>query len=438
MSTQHQNRTGQIRAGIETFVRDRLQAKLDKLDEDDPKVGDLKQAHTRQNWLADAALRVSQLQAVTHSVKPIHPDARGSSAYARPTALPAHAFVGSHCLGEQYALDVVGNAAALDVYKFLQQKIGTQTFLDLCIADDADFCAALSDDKALAQEWLARFKGIVESKAQWASHTLAKQLYWPVSKDEAPAFGAFHLLAPLHPTSLSHRVYKTLETHRFGDEAKAARELRRKKEYSETVLHDYPKAAVQKMGGTKPQNISQLNSERRGETWLFASLPPTWTTIDVKPILNADSMFHAFGRGKLVRKTVRELITFVKTDPDSNQDTRQRVERYVKVLADAFFEFTGQYRELPESWTLAESCELPLHQRLWLDTVAVEEDLRKRSKEVPADIAHDVADDFASWLNERLVRQGVPVGDAEANTWWTRIKVRLQSEFKEGGIDEQA
>ena len=71
----------ELRQFIESFIQERLQGKLDKLhpDEDD-KRQTLLATHRREAWLADAARRVGQLQLVTHTLKPIHPDARGSPA----------------------------------------------------------------------------------------------------------------------------------------------------------------------------------------------------------------------------------------------------------------------------------------------------------------------------------------------------------------------
>src|SRR5256885_10965191 len=63
---------------IATFIQERLKAKLDKLAEDDLKRQELLAQHQRDTWMEDAARRVTQIQAVTHSLKPIHPDARGT------------------------------------------------------------------------------------------------------------------------------------------------------------------------------------------------------------------------------------------------------------------------------------------------------------------------------------------------------------------------
>ncbi|WP_234420839.1 type I-F CRISPR-associated protein Csy1, partial [Xanthomonas fragariae] len=60
---------------------------------------------------------------------PTHPDARGSSLHVPPDSLPQHAEIGSHLLGAHYAQDVVGNAAALDVFKFLKIEVEGQGLL---------------------------------------------------------------------------------------------------------------------------------------------------------------------------------------------------------------------------------------------------------------------------------------------------------------------
>ena len=61
----------------------------------------------------------------------------------------------------------------------------------------------------------------VDGKGGAASHTLAKQLYFPLPDD------GYHLLAPLFPTALVHGVHTHLQEARFSDAAKAARAARR-------------------------------------------------------------------------------------------------------------------------------------------------------------------------------------------------------------------
>ena len=83
---------------IAQFISERLQAKLDKLKDDDPKRVELLEQYQVETWINNAARRVMQIQAVTHSLKPIHPDARGSNLYVEPSGLPPLAELGSHAL----------------------------------------------------------------------------------------------------------------------------------------------------------------------------------------------------------------------------------------------------------------------------------------------------------------------------------------------------
>src|SRR5574337_1207864 len=99
------------REAIHAFLQERLNAKLEKLKTDeDGKREDVIAQHQPTVWLEDVARRVQQIQAVTHSLKPIHPDARGTNLYVEPTTLPPLAELGSHALGGRFVGDEIGRA----------------------------------------------------------------------------------------------------------------------------------------------------------------------------------------------------------------------------------------------------------------------------------------------------------------------------------------
>ncbi|PIX61153.1 MAG: type I-F CRISPR-associated protein Csy1, partial [Lysobacterales bacterium CG_4_10_14_3_um_filter_64_11] len=155
-----------FRTAIEAFLKERLDAKLDKLADDDPKRDALISQHRYTLWIDDAARRVAQIQSVTHALKPSHPDARGSNLYKPPATLPAHAEAGSHCLGAGFAADVVGNAAALDVHKFLKIAVAGRPLLDWMLDGDPALAAALSTDAAQAQAWIDAFSAITRPRTE--------------------------------------------------------------------------------------------------------------------------------------------------------------------------------------------------------------------------------------------------------------------------------
>src|SRR2546427_271286 len=119
------------------------------------------------------------------------------------------------------------------------------------------------------------------------------------------------------------------------------------------VFHDYPGLAVQKMGGTKPQNISQLNSERGGVNYLLASLPPVWRSSDVRLPVHASSVFDRLFIGRPeVRSTVRKLRAFLATDPEPNLQTRERREAFMDALIDEMVSLAGEVQQtLPAGWS---------------------------------------------------------------------------------------
>ena len=426
MSLPNPQRSTAIRSVITEFLQQRRDDKLEKLAADDPKRPELIEQFVYATWLADAARRVAQIQAVTHSLKPIHPDAKGSSLYREPSSLTAVAEVGTHCLGTSYDADVVGNAAALDVYKFLKLSFEGRSLLELCLLGDPDLAQALSDNSAEAAAWIDAFAGLAAPRGKPRSHTQAKQLYW-LAGTNAHDDQAFHLLAPLYPSSLVHRVYLQLQDDRFSDDAKAARAARKDGSHHPRPVREYPDLAIQQLGGTKPQNISQLNSERRGNNCLFSSLPPLWQSAEVRPLLGLSSLFKVFGRRREVQRQARDLRRFLEAMPSANVDTRRQVNNWVNGLIDELLQFCAEQRTLAPSWTLSADCELPAAQRRWLDPEAAEPAPGLAAMATEDAIAQ-VAADFARWLNAQL-RDPLPVGDPEFLYW--RKLAREQFELHE-------
>ena len=411
-----------FKAAAHAFIGERLQAKLDKLAADDLKRQVLQAQHTPQAWLEDAARRVQQIQAVTHSLKPIHPDARGTNLYVEPAQLPELCELGSHALGTEFAGDVVGNAAALDVYKFLRLQVGGRSLLSALLAEDADALQALHDDPVQAQVLRDAMVSLTAPLAGGlSSHGRAKQLYWLIG-DEACDDAQYELLAPLYATSLAHAVYGEIQEHRFGEVNKAARVARRDRKLHDGVFHDYPGLAVQKMGGTKPQNISQLNSERGGANYLLSSLPPAWVPSAVRLPVHAKSVFdRMFIARPEVRLTLRALRKFLSSEPEPNLATRQRREAFTDGLLDELVAFAAELQQLVEpGWTRDDERfkDLDYMEKLWLDPLRAElrEEAQFASDWMSLGWPAEVGKSFARWLNSQLKAQFL-VGDAEARQW---------------------
>ncbi len=426
-------RSAAVRDLIHTFIRERLDLKLDKLKSDDPKYeqerAELLAKHLPPAWLADAARRATQLKAVTHSLKGVHPDARGTSIFSPPASLPTRDVIGTHSLGEQFDSDVVGNAAALDVYKLLQRSINGQSLLSLAVAQSPDLANALSDSHAEAQSWMQGFASLAEPPPGIASHALAKQVMWPVGADVCDDL-AFHQLSPLYPTSLVHHIHLHIQEEKFGDEAKLARIARKANLHHDRPVRDFPKLAVKKLGGTKPQNVSQLNSERGGRSVLFASLPPDWRDQGLQPPNGANAFMSSFQRKREVRLTLLRLRAALKGELRANLEHRQRIRGLVAELVDSFVTLTAEYRDLPSGWSTSPTCELPSAQKWWLDVDGQKQLAESRSEKFPGGVAQQILLAFSLWLNDQLERYGLPVGDDESREWRRALRSEIETELQ--------
>ncbi|WP_458399244.1 type I-F CRISPR-associated protein Csy1 [Mailhella sp.] len=210
-----------VQSAIDGFIAERLETKLKdlhkkydtelkKLSENDiggrnalelerqEKVAEQEAKFERKTWVSNAAIRAGQLSLATHALKFTHPDAKGTNIFARPSENTPSDVVATPAVPRE---DVVGNAAALDVYKFLSLEAAGKSLLLRAFEDDPVFLAALgAGDEALA--WFESFRQMTASSSP-SSHTLAKQIYWPLGD------GGYHLLSPLFPSSLVQQVYES-------------------------------------------------------------------------------------------------------------------------------------------------------------------------------------------------------------------------------------
>lgn len=419
-------RSVRFRKAITDFIDERRDTKLGTVTAERRDATEAKYEYSV--WLADAAHRVKQIQAVTHVLKATHPDAKGTSLRIGPSNLTHHEEVGSHCLSRQVD-DVVGNAAALDVYKFLKLEVDDCQLLSWLQEKDKDLLAALTalnKDEETSRTWAQAFTGLVRTPEELASHSRAKQLYWSVSGEPADDKG-YHLLAPLFSSSLAHVVHKDVEEARYGETNTEARRARREGNAHDNEYREYRQLAARKLGGTKPQNISQLNSERRGENYLLASLPPNWDQTRPRQFLFTNSALSRFRYYHGVGVLLNNLQALLKSDPKAVMETRTKREDIEKALGQSLAAFGAEVRETFEpGWSMDMNCRLPLCEKIWLDAERTELAVREDHAEIDQafidayewqDWPNEVAHRYASWLNDVLRHAGLPVGDTEHTHW---------------------
>lgn len=421
MQSSISTRAQAIRQIIHAYIRTRLELKIAKLKPEDPKYQVELDKHGPSTWLTSAATRAQQIQTVTHPAKASYPEARlteVTSLYCRPEDLPEHGMVSSQCMGAFMVDDASGNAAALDVFGFLQCVYGQQTLLQLALQQDPDFLTALSDDSDESVALATAFANVTEPRTpQPASHTYAKQIFWCLgdpSRDED-----YCILAPLYSSPLAHRLFQTIDEHRFGETNKTANTARKASEFHEAPYYAYPELAVQKIGGANPQNTSILNAKRRGQNYLLASFPPTWSSRGFKVPSHIDSAFKAFEKRSDTRYWLDELRTLLASNPTPNMRTRNRRDALLNGLLDELNIYAHIIHSAEPGWTADPACRLSQAQQLWLDPYRSMTDTAFCDAWLHTDWPSRIQHDFGNWLNARLDKR---MGDVEYRHWSNELR----------------
>ncbi len=182
--------------------------------------GLLSEKYQINNWLTDAANRAKQINLVTHAPKYTHSDTRSIGILCKKGEgiEQAESHLCSSSLQEM-VIDVIGNAAAMDVAGLLQLSADGVSLLDEISTGCSETLKALAISDKQYQTWFDGFSEALESK-NLNSGQLSKQLYYPV-------YDGYHLLCPLYASSLSQALYLRLTHAAYAEESKTARKARK-------------------------------------------------------------------------------------------------------------------------------------------------------------------------------------------------------------------
>lgn len=315
-----------------------------------------------KNWLPNAAKRAGQISLSTHPCTFSHPSARknkndyASSVIAK-SDYSADGFLRSGNL--QVEPDALGNAAALDVYKFLT----------LVMQDGRTTLEHLQCDSSLAANLLAVGGNVAELKEGFLAMIAAsneivtsskiKQVYFPV-EDEVKGY---HLLSVLTHSGHLFEMRQRLDRLRFSEETKAIRGLRKNNHYAETGYQEIYNLTTIGYGGTKPQNISVLNNQNAGKAHLLLSMPPELSPRNIQ--LPTRNFFGEALYPKQLQVTFQafhRLLSAGHNNVNIRKGRDYRIQEYLDQLILKMWQvrkaFVEQEHSRPES--------LPAYQKIWL------------------------------------------------------------------------
>ena len=315
-----------------------------------------------EQWFPDAAKRAKQLSVASHPSKFSHTSAQTSSIIAdsRPEK-DGYLRTGN----VDYEQDVFGNAAALNVYKFLSIKIaGEQTVLTHLEKDSEEIQQALHIKSVDYMELKQGFLAIKKEGDTVYTDRLVKQVYFPVDekKDE------YHLLSILTPSGLMTRLKADLKSTWSSEETKKAKVCYQKNEFHKDGYDSIYNLTTIGYGGANAQNVSQLNAKNNGEVYLLPSFPPFLEKRKIR------LPHHDFFKENLRYKQFEESFKFlhplvhVKTKGVKREGIQKGIDNILKFIVDEIFIKVIKIRDISSGWTEMESYQtLPNAQKKWLD-----------------------------------------------------------------------
>ncbi|MBS9423701.1 type I-F CRISPR-associated protein Csy1 [Photorhabdus caribbeanensis] len=385
----------------------------------------LEEHYEVRNWLDDAANRAKQISLVTHALKFTHSDARGSSIFATSSNTTENIKYLSTATLYKPVIDSVGNAAALDVAKLLQTEYQEDSLVACLNRGDYSALAELAENEQQLERWVNGFRQALSDETL-SSHKLAKQLYFPINNES----GEYHLLSPLFSSSLAHAMYQRIAEARFGESSKEINKAKKEERWHPETRVIYPNTAVQNIGGTKPQNISYLNSVRGGRAWLLSCSAPNWQS-NIKLPERHRSIFEQ--RSQFVRlsyRTVRLMRQYLFRAQKRTEEIRQNRQAYIDEIIDILFNYVASVQDQVEFKGWSANCKLKRSQQLWLDPYRCQQDEIFKFEREGGDWKKEIADDFGLWLNNELRHERLEFGLTERNEWASVFKKRLR-EFED-------
>ncbi|EOX3354155.1 type I-F CRISPR-associated protein Csy1 [Vibrio cholerae] len=313
------------------------------------------------NWLPDAAKRAGQISVASHPCTFSHPSARkNKNGYVSSIIAKNKPRIDGFLRSGNVSVepDALGNAAALDVYKFLSLEMSDQRSLLVHIEQESELARQLLDIPSCEYQALRDgFLKMVDSDQASVSSSKIKQVYFPI------ADGEYHLLSLLTHSGHLFELRKRLDALRFGDAVKEARECKKTNHFHPAGYQEIFGLTTIGFGGTKPQNISVLNNQNAGKAHLLASIPPELTSRDIR--LPKTDFFKESFTARQAKEVLEALHRLFLTDYN-NINIRDGRDYRIQQYVDLVIEKMWQVRLFLEAYSGELSSALPLEQKIWL------------------------------------------------------------------------
>ena len=317
-----------------------------------------------EKWLPHAAKRAGQISISTHPCTFSHPSARKNKNGTTSSVIAKSARVTDGYLrvgNVEAQADALGNAAALDVHKFLSLVTEDGNTVLEHIENDSDLGKALLSINSESYDQLkSGFMAMAQSDDKPVTSSKIKQVYFPVES-------GYHQLSILSNSGIIFELRQRIEALRFSDVVKEGREARRNNLYSENGYSEIFDVTTIGYGGTKPQNISVLNNQNAGKAHLLLSVPPILEQRDIK--FPKTDFFTQNLRYYDCKSELERLDKIFKIEREGNiplEKIRKGRDRCLRDILDIVLQKMIAVRSVSNTQFFPEKSELKQWQKIWL------------------------------------------------------------------------
>lgn len=372
-----------------------------------------KKGKTPAEWFDAMVMHMDECHLASHVGKFTNPDIKAT--------------VCSHSKKVAGYVTTGGSTCSLDILTPAQYLGSASLLLSTVTPDKNVLEAVISRDKELEKELellslpIEKLQEKVQKmledsrKEPDATDTHLRQVYFPIAE------GEYHLLSVMPSSSLSLEMYRRIRAingHKIDCYSK-------KSEAYGKPCEEVKGLTMIGFGGTKPQNISALNSRRGGKAYLLSSLPPSLHEVKVR--IPKSDFFKESIWYKSQSSALYQLHAYMKQERNT-MEIRKAIHDLADEMIDAVLLVAYQIRAGAAGWSEEETyVALPRSQKIWLDDACMEE------RQDPS-WTGEIAASFARWVvfsyEKLLGEEAVSLGDAEWRCFKDQMEIVLKDEVR--------
>lgn len=371
------------------------------------KIAEYDEKYRFDAWIPNAALVLAkQLYFGTHISRGIHSSSKGDNVnfQSAPTLPPE--LVGSQLI-PKLELDANGNAAALPLAAFFNIIVDAEkgvTLKELLLADDPRLEGCFADDPELSNQYKVCFQNALKGDlTKPSSDERNKQILWVNHPD--PQEDNYTCLVPLYPSSLTNHFYYKINQLRYSDTNKQALSNRYKKDTEQSPYTTLQSIGVTVLGGTKPQNVSQLTSNQGGRNYLLPSLPPIFKSREQIRLTEKQKTIFNRRLAYVCSDGLNMLYEVVRAEKNIYPERDKRKFALELIAQTVLMQAERIQKTHPAGWS--KDYLLNEYQKYWLDPKRAELDGEEifRQQAEQDNWSTEIIHQFASWVNKCLKRE---------------------------------